>query len=47
MHISPGEDNFKKGGTAVKPLIIEDCKTHMGYVDEMEHRYSIGNITWK
>jgi hypothetical protein len=33
MHVPPAEGNFKEGGKAMKPLIIEDCTTHMCYTD--------------
>jgi hypothetical protein len=33
MHIPPAEGNFKEGGKGVKPLIIKDFSTHMGYID--------------
>jgi hypothetical protein len=50
MHIPPAEGNFKFEGKAVKPSIIEDCNTHMGYVDlndRMANSYSISRRTWK
>jgi hypothetical protein len=50
MHIPPVEGNFKEGGKAVKPLVIEDYETLMGYVDfsgKMMNGYSIGKRTWK
>jgi hypothetical protein len=33
MPIPPTESNFKEAGKAVKPLIVEDYTTHMGYID--------------
>jgi hypothetical protein len=50
MHISPVEGNFKLDGKAVKPCIIEDYNTHMGYddlSDRMGNSYSISRRTWK
>ena len=50
MHIPPVEGNFKVDGKAVKPLIIEDYNTHMGYVDlsdRMANSYNISRRTWK
>jgi hypothetical protein len=31
--LPPAEGNFKEGGKAVKPLIIEDYTSHISYVD--------------
>jgi hypothetical protein len=45
MHIPPAE-----GGKAVKPEIIKDYTTRMGYVDSsdrMANSYSIRKKTWK
>jgi hypothetical protein len=50
MHIPPVEDNFKEGGEAVKPLIIDDYTTHLAYVavsDWIANSYSVSKITWK
>jgi hypothetical protein len=50
MHILPVEDNFMEGEKAVKPLIIKDYITHMGYVDlsdRMANSYSISKKTSK
>jgi hypothetical protein len=49
MHIPPSEGNFMSEGKAVKPSIIEDYNTHMGYVDlsdRMANSYSISRA-WK
>jgi hypothetical protein len=49
MHISPIERNFKEGGKAVRPLVIEDYTTHMSYTDlcdRMTKSYSIRKGTW-
>jgi hypothetical protein len=50
MHILSVEGNFKKCEKAVKPLLIEDYATHMGYVDLsdwMANSYSISKKTQK
>jgi hypothetical protein len=50
MNIPPAECNFKEGGTVVKPLIIEDYTTHMGYAalsNRMMNSYSISTKSWK
>jgi hypothetical protein len=50
MCTPPVEGNFKLDGKAVKPCIIEDYNTHMGYVDlsdRMANSYSISRRTWK
>jgi hypothetical protein len=50
MHIAPAEGNLREGGEAVKPLIMEECRTCIGYVDlsdRMANSYSISKKTWK
>jgi hypothetical protein len=50
MNIPPAEGNVREDGIAVKPLIIEDSTTHMGYVDlsdKMANSYSINRKSWK
>jgi hypothetical protein len=51
MHAPPVEGNFvDKAGHAVKPRVIEDYNTHMGYVDKsdrMANSYGIARRTWK
>jgi hypothetical protein len=50
MHLPPVEGNFKAEGRAIKPAIIEEYNTHMGYVDlsdRMANSYNICRRTWK
>jgi hypothetical protein len=51
MHAPPVEGNFvDEAGQAVKPHVIEDYNTHMGYVDksdQMANSYGIARKTWK
>ena len=51
MHPPPVEGNFvDESGHAVKPHVIEDYNTHMGYVDKsdrMANSYGIARRTWK
>jgi hypothetical protein len=50
MHVPPAEGNFKEGGKAMKPLIVEDCTTRMCYIDlsdRMANSYGIGKKTRK
>jgi hypothetical protein len=50
MHIPLAEGDFKEDGKAVKPVIIEDYTTCMGYVDlsdTIPSSYSISKKTWK
>jgi hypothetical protein len=51
MHAPPVEGNFvDEAGNAVKPHVIEDYNTHMGYVDKsdrMANSYGIARRTWK
>jgi hypothetical protein len=35
IHAPPAEGNFRdESGNPVKPLVVEDCNIHMGYVDK-------------
>jgi hypothetical protein len=49
MHCPPAEGNFcDEHGNAVKPAIVADYSTHMGYVDKadrMANSYSISSRT--
>jgi hypothetical protein len=45
MHISLVEGDFREGGKAVKPLVIEDYEAHMGYVDLCDKMVNGYNIT--
>jgi hypothetical protein len=50
MHIPPVDGNFETERKAIKPVIIEDYNTHMGYVDlsdRMANSYNICRRTWK
>jgi hypothetical protein len=47
MPIPPPEGNFKEGGKAVKPLIVEDYTTHMGYVDLNERMQTAAALARK
>jgi hypothetical protein len=50
MHIPPVEENCKEGWKAVKPMVIEDYTTHMGYddfSDRTPNSYSMSRRTWK
>ena len=51
MHSPQAEGNFcDESGHAVKPRVIEDYNTHMGYVDKsdrMVNSYGIARRTWK
>jgi hypothetical protein len=50
MHIPPVEGYFETERKAIKPVIIEDYNTHMGYVhlsDRMANSYNICRRTWK
>jgi len=51
MHTPPVEGNFcEESGHAVKPHVIEDYNTHMGYVDKsdrMVNSYGIARRMWK
>jgi len=51
MHTPPVEGNFcDRSGRAVKPHVIEDYNTRMGYVDKsdrMVNSYGIARRTWK
>ena len=51
MRTPPVEGNFcDKSGHAVKPRVIEDYNTHMGYVDKlarMVNIYRIARRKWK
>jgi hypothetical protein len=51
MHAPPAEGHFvDEAGHAVKPRVIEDYNTHMGYVDKsdrMANSYGIARRTWK
>ncbi|PNF35737.1 hypothetical protein B7P43_G16133 [Cryptotermes secundus] len=51
MHCPPAEGNFfDEHGNAMKPAIVVDYNTHMGYVDKadrMANSYSISRRTWK
>jgi hypothetical protein len=51
MHHPPAEGNFRdEHGNALKPVIIQDYKQHMWYVDKsdcMMNTYYISRQTWK
>lgn len=51
MHSPPVEGNFvDEYGNAIRPKVIEDYNTHMGYVDNanrMANSYTIARKTWK
>lgn len=51
MHSPPLEGNFvDEFGNAIKPKVIQDYNTHMGYVDKsdrMVNSYGITRKTWK
>jgi hypothetical protein len=50
MHNARAEGNFKEGGKAVKPVIIEEYTTCVGYVDlsdRMANSCSTSKKTWK
>jgi hypothetical protein len=51
MHTPPLDGNFRdEAGHAVKPHVVEDYNTHMGFVDKsdrMVNSYEIAWRTWK
>ena len=51
IYAPPAEGNFcNESGCAVKPRVIEDYNTHMGYVDKsdrMVNSYDIARRKWK
>ncbi|PNF23240.1 hypothetical protein B7P43_G18268 [Cryptotermes secundus] len=51
MHCPPAEGSFcDEHGNAIKPSVVVDYNTHMGYVDKadrMTNSYSISHRTWK
>jgi len=51
IHDPPAEGNFcDNNGKAIKPQIVADYNSHMGYVDKgdrMANSYSINRRTWK
>ena len=51
IHAPPAEGNFcDESGRALKPRVIEDYNTHMGYVDKSEwmvNSYGISRRMWK
>ena len=51
MHGPPVEGNFTdESGQAIRPRVVEDYNTHMGFVDKsdrMVNSYGIARRTWK
>jgi hypothetical protein len=51
MHDPPVEGNFSdESGCAIKPTVVEDYNTYMGFVDKsdrMVNSYGISRRTWK
>jgi len=51
IHDPPAEGNFcNNNGKAIKPQIVADYNSHVGYVDKgdrMANSYSINRRTWK
>ena len=51
MHAPPVERNFtQESGQAIKPRVVEDYNTYMGFVDKsdkMVNSYGIASRTWK
>jgi hypothetical protein len=51
MHDPPVEGNFAdESGRAIKPTVVEDYNTYMGFVDKsdrMVNSYGIARRTWK
>jgi hypothetical protein len=48
MHPPPVEGNFKdKSGRAIKPHLIEDYNTNIGFVDESDRMTNSCGIAWR